>query len=331
MGRLLTFLIGCKLCSTATLSGLVACLFVLSACSSPVPQSTVPAADQKVDPATKESITDPGLEFGQPAVRFGILAIDGARSVHSRYAPLVEYLATEVGRPFELVVLNQESQFTKVDAGTVDFVMSNPLASVQIQKQHDTDFLVTLQRPNTGAKFSALIITRHDSSIQTLSDLRGKKVACVDFKTAAAGCLFQMFHLMENDIDPFQEFSSFVENPSQDNIVLGVLNGTIDAGFIRTGQLEKMVKSGLIQNMDDIRILEPQSDDFFFTHTTALYPEWPIAAVNGTDPALAKTVQTSLLEMSSEHPALLSANLAGFTQPEGYESIDRLLESLSLD
>lgn len=213
----------------------------LTACSTSTTTSPSPA------PAETLPETPPELQ-GQ-AIRFGVLAIDSAVSANERYRPLLDYLETEIGRPFELIPLSQTSQFTEVEAGNLDFTTNNPLAAVQLRRLYNTEFLVTHTRPQTGTEFSGLIVVRVDSDIQTLEDLRGKRIACVNFQTAAAGCVFQIYHLLQAQINPETDFASFVENPSQDNIVLAVLNNTIDAGFIRTGQLEKMVDKGLIQSL----------------------------------------------------------------------------------
>lgn len=263
-------------------------------------------------------------------IRVGVLTIDSALSVHERYDPLLDHLSKTLEQPFELVPLTQESQFSAVAQGEIDFITNNPLAAVQVQRLYNTEFLVTYSRPRSGTQFSALIIVRSDSSIQTLEDLQGKRVACVDFETAAAGCLFQVYHLIQNNIDPFQDFDTFTENPSQDNIVLAVLNGTLDAGFIRTGQLEKMLKNGLLPNLDDIRVLEPIDDTFVYAHTTALYPEWPIAALSDTDPALSNAVQSELLALSDDHSALIAANIDGFVESVDYQLIHDLIETLQL-
>lgn len=312
--------------------GWVLSLVSLTACGSPADRS-IPSSNLN-SPEKTEAIA-PVLEFSTmqsdlEPVRVGILAIDSALSVHRRYDPLMSYLSETLNRPFELVTLTQESQFTTVSAADIDFTTNNPLAAVQIQRLYDTEFLVTHVRPNSGPAFSGLIIVKSDSSIQTLQDLRGKRVACVDVETAAAGCLFQVYHVLQSGIDPFKDFSEFIENPSQDSIVFGVLNGVIDAGFIRTGQLEKMVKNGLLPNTDDIRVLDEANDGFVYAHTTVLYPEWPIAALKDTDPDLAEAVEEALLAIPANHPALAAANVTGFVDAVDYQSITDLIETLQL-
>ncbi|NEO98191.1 MAG: phosphate/phosphite/phosphonate ABC transporter substrate-binding protein [Symploca sp. SIO2E9] len=270
------------------------------------------------------------VQVSGETVRVGILVIDSAVSVHQRYSPLLSYLSQVTSRPFELVPLTQETQLAQVAEGKLDFILHNPLAAVQVRRLYNTKFIVTLSRPQTGSKFSGLIIVRSDSEIHKLEDLKSKQAACVDFQTAAGGCVFQIYYLQQNGIDPFTEFSSFVENQSQSNITLAVLNGTIDVGFIRTGQLEKMVSQGLINKTDDIRVLEAIQDEFPYEHTTQLYPEWPFAALSSTNPKLVAAVKEALLNLPANHQALVAANLESFVPATDYTEFDELIETLKL-
>ena len=288
-------------------------------------------ADDK-NPAGVDSNELVGLEAEPQGklVRFGVLAIDSAVSVSERYGPLMAYLSQEVGRPFELVTVSQESQFSEVQNNNLDFTTNNPLAAVQIQRLHNTQFLVTHTRPNTGPEFSGLIVVSRKSEIKSVEDLKGKRAACVAFQTAAAGCTFQIYHLLKNKFDPYADFSEFVENKSQDNIVLSLLNGTVDVGFIRTGQLEKMVNKGLISSVDELRIIDRADDAFFYQHTTDLYPEWPVAALAETEPELTAKVQAALLNMPADHPALQALKADGFVSAVDYAKVSELIEALQL-
>jgi len=280
--------------------------------------------------ATPEIIATVRVQPTGDAVRVGILAIRSAEAANAQYGGIVAYLEEKLERPFILVPVTQESQFELVEAGELDFTFNNPLAAVQIQRLYDTNFLATLSRANTGTSFSSLIIVRANSDIETLDDLRGAKGTCVDQETAAAGCIFQVFHLIERGIDPFTDFAEFTETPSQDNIVLGVLNGTYDVGFIRTGQLERMLAEGTLLSLDDIRILDQADDDFYFPHTTVLYPEWPFAALPNTDPELVVAVTEALINIPADHPALATIGANGFVEDVDYSQLSDLIVTLKL-
>ncbi|MEL7435653.1 MAG: phosphate/phosphite/phosphonate ABC transporter substrate-binding protein [Chloroflexota bacterium] len=295
-------------------------VLLLTACSAEAPSQSTPEPI-----ATVRVQSD-----SEDTVKVGVLAIRSAEAANAQYGGIVAYLEETLARPFVLVPVTQDSQFELVESGELDFTLNNPLAAVQIQRLYNTAFLATLSRVNGSTFFSALIIVRADSDIETLEDLQDKHVTCVDQVTAAAGCIFQVFHLIENGIDPYTDFAEFSETPSQDNIVLGVLNGTFDAGFIRTGQLERMLAEGTLLSLDDIRILDQADDDFFFPHTTALYPEWPFAALENTDPILVDAVRDALLAMPEDHPAFEGIGANGFVADVDYSQLDNLVETLQL-
>lgn len=294
--------------------------FLLGACTTPTP-----APEPIAIPAPTVRTQSP-----ENAVRVGVLAIRSAVDAQAQYGPILAYLEETLGQPFTFVPVTQEDQFTQIEQGNLDFTFNNPLAAVQLRRLYGTQFLATISYVNTGPEFGGLIIVRKDSGIATLEGLRGKRGACVAFATAAAGCNFQVYHLIERGIDPYKDFASFTEIASQDNIVLSVLNGTIDVGFIRTGQLEQMVAGGTLLNLDEITILDQAQDDYFYPHTTALYPEWPFAALAKTDPGLTEAVRQALLAIPADHPAMVKLKAVGFVPDVDYSSLDRLVETLQL-
>ena len=88
---------------------------------------------------------------------------------------------------------------------------------------------------------------------------------------------------------------SFSEN--QEDIVLGVLDGRFDVGFVRTGQIERtMDASGEYVDPDDFRVLDPKIyvmdtlDLFPFLHSTPVFPEWPLFARENVDRMVSEEV-----------------------------------------
>lgn len=264
------------------------------------------------------------------SIKIGVLAIRSAAAANAQYGGIIAYIEEQIGQPVTLVPLTQEDQFSLMESGDIDFTFNNPLAGIQVQRTFNSEILATLARNNTGPTFSGLIIVNKSSGITAIEDLKGVNGTCVNQQTAAAGCIFQVHHLQQKGIDPFNDFNNFTETPSQDNIVLGVLNGSFDVGFIRTGQLERMLREGTILTLDDFLILDQVEDDFFFPHSTALYPEWPFAAHPNTDTDLVGKVQAALLNMPADHPALVEINSTGFVEPLNYDSMHELIESLQL-
>jgi len=295
-------------------------LMTVGACSS---TPDVASVGDEVDQSAVHTLENPD------SIRVGVLAIRSAVAASAQYRPILDYLEAELDVPFTLVPLTQEEQFQRVEAGDLDFVFSNPLAAVQLRRLHDTEFLATLSRVNTGMEFGGLIIARTDSGIEHVEDIRGKRVACVAFETAAGGCNFQVMHLLERGVTP-DEFASFSEISSQDNIVLAVLSGSEDVGFVRSGQLEKMLAEGTLVSLDEIQIIDRANSDFYFPHTTRLYPEWPFAALEGTDRGVVESVREALLGLAADDPALHQVNGEGFRATASHDAVDELVVALQL-
>lgn len=265
------------------------------------------------------------------SIQVGVLVNRDIEFTRQRYGAILDYLANETGRSMTLVPLTQQSQFIEVEQEGIDILISNPLASTQMQRLYGTELLATQSLTESGTQFGGLIIVKTDSTINQLKDLVNRKGACVSLEAAAGGCLFQMLHLQENNINPLLQLGGIVEIASQDAIVEQVIAGDIDFGFVRTGQLESMTKRGLLSDASQLRILDAkQENDFAFEHTTDLYPGWVVSATNSVGDDLVSTINNALLKLSVDSPALAGTGIEAFVPAVDYSSLDQLIEVLKL-
>ncbi len=269
-------------------------------------------------------------ESDSNGVEVGVLVIDDITTTRDRYEPLFKELSKAVGQPIQFVPLTQASQFNEVQDGGVNFVITNPLASVQLSQNYNTELLATLSRTGTGSEFGGVIIVKSDSAINSIADLKGKTGACVSMTTAAGGCLFQMYHLQTKGVDPYLDVASIQEIPSQNVIVQTVINGEVDFGFVRSGQLERMVSQGTIPSADAVKVLEPATDSYSLPHTTRLYPDWAVSATQDAPADLVNKMQQALLNLPSDSDALSNANIEQFVPAEDYGGVNELIETFDL-
>lgn len=113
-----------------------------------------------------------------------------------------------------------------------------------------------------------------------------------------------------------------------DKVVYLVENGSADAGFIRTGVLEKMAKEGKI-NLNDFKIIHQQTN-FPQALSTDLYPEWPFASSKHTDRVLANHVGIALLNLPYGSEITKTAGYYGWNIPLSYEDIRSLMQTLRI-
>ena len=233
----------------------------------------------------------------------GVLAFRGEAVALERWRATADYLTERIaGYEFEIRTFNLESMKQAVATGEIDFILTNPGQYAAFETEYGVSRMVTMQ--TTGGKnysqFGSVVIARADrKDLYELSDLKGKHLMAVSPK-AFGGYQLVWRELKQLGISPKTDFYKITFGGfPQDNIVTSVINGDADAGIVRTGIIERMIKEGTISS-GQIKVLSSrQSEKFSLKHSTRLYPEWPFAKLKHTSSELAKMVAKNLLAMSA--------------------------------
>ncbi|MFA6144960.1 MAG: PhnD/SsuA/transferrin family substrate-binding protein [Sulfurimonas sp.] len=266
-------------------------------------------------------------------VVIGVLAFRSKADTLREWEPLAQYLDKQIpSHTFEIRPFTYKEFNDAAARRELDFAFTNPEHYVYFSVKYNATRIATLIRANVGGnelkEFGGVIIARSDrNDITTLEDLKDKNIAAVD-KLSLGGYLAQSTLLLSHGIDVKTDASvSFTDMP-HDKVVYVVESGSADAGFIRTGVLEKMAKEGKI-NRSDFKIIHPQEiKNFPQACSTPLFPEWPFVAFKETDPLLANQVAVVLLSLPRGSKIPKRAGYYGWTIPLAYEGIRQLMENL---
>jgi phosphonate transport system substrate-binding protein len=236
-------------------------------------------------------------------IKFGILPRLSAVELTTMYTPLAEYLSKEVGEKVTLVIPKDFDAYkTMVENGQVDLGFSNSIVYVQLKKTVNIDIMAVSAEKKAGTKFRGIIITRNDSGIEKVQDLKGKKLIFVD-KDSAAGYIFQMLMLTKAGIDVNKDFTMLPFAKKHDNVTMAVFNKAADAGGIREDDLDKMKDK---VDLSQIKIVG----------YTDYFPNWPVYATPKLNKAASAKVKAALLNLKPGDPAaekiLEAAKLSGF-------------------
>lgn len=249
------------------------------------------------------------IEYGPKTVRFAVLPLYPASTIYQRYEPLMRYLSRNTGYEFKLVIPRDFDEFLQVvKGGTIDFSYQNPYIFAQIDRDYDIRPLVaTVSEPDAetegGEAFRGVIITRKDSPLTAVEDLKGRSVMIVS-RRSAGGFLSQKIFLAKRGIHVESDLK-IVDAKRQEKVILGVYNGLADAGFVRESALD-VLKDEI--DMQQIRILA----------TTSTLPNWPIAWTKKGNPALAEKVRHLLLALDAPD-ILKAARVRAFQKPQEAE------------
>lgn len=240
-------------------------------------------------------------------VLFGVLAFGGKQDAHARWNRTIEALSADLpGREFELVPLTLDGARTALEARELHFLLTNPGHFQKLMPDHELAPLVSLRtdgpgRVRTDNRYGAVIFARaSDDGPRRLSDLRGRSFGAVA-PEAFGGWQLALHTLERNGLEPARDFSEirFLGFP-QTAIVQAVLDGEIDAGTVRTGVLEAMIAAGDLKE-DALTVLNPLNvPNFDLALSTALVPEWLVAATPLADPDLKTAVAQRLLATPRE-------------------------------
>ncbi|OGW39594.1 MAG: hypothetical protein A2010_15870 [Nitrospirae bacterium GWD2_57_9] len=245
--------------------------------------------------------------FGQGTasaeIRFGMLPRLSAMELHAMFKPLAEYLSRETGEKVSLVIPKDFEAFkAAVRAGQMDLAFANSLVYVQLKKEVSIEPLALSSEPKSGTRFRGIIITRKDSPIMNLQDLKGKKLSFVD-KDSAAGYIFQMLLLSKAGLNVHRDFVTLPFAKKHDNVTMAVFSKAADAGGIREDDLDKMKDK---VDLSQIRIIG----------YTDYFPNWPVFSTPKLDKAREAKIKAALLKLKPNDPQsekiLAAARLTGF-------------------
>jgi phosphonate transport system substrate-binding protein len=124
----------------------------------------------------------------------------------------------------------------KLDQGYFDFTIANGMKALQSARAGYS--IVANEVDEKG--YAGVVLVNKDSSINTLSDLKGKTVATAGYP-ALAGHMLQMVFLRKNGIDVNKDLKfSYVE--SFESVFLNVFLGKCAAGFAITSSWSSFIK-----------------------------------------------------------------------------------------
>jgi diguanylate cyclase (GGDEF)-like protein/PAS domain S-box-containing protein len=269
----------------------------------------------------------------EPVV-IGVLAFRPKPQTLQQWQPLAGVLKRAIPERDFIVEAYTYPEMEQATASKhLDFLLTNPGHYVLLAKRIGlTAPLATLAIDDHGhpaTEFGGVIFSRSDrGDIQSLSDLKGRTIATAS-TDSLGGYQMQAYELSIKGVK-IRADDLIVTGMPHDNVVMAVLSGRADAGFVRTGVLEDMAREGELEPAR-IKVLNLQSRPGFQLMTsTRLYPEWPFASLPSTDENLARRVAAALFTMEENAAVTPKMGIHGFVVPADYTPVADLLKELRM-
>jgi diguanylate cyclase (GGDEF)-like protein/PAS domain S-box-containing protein len=254
--------------------------------------------------------------------------------VLATYQPLVDYLNRKVPEAqIKLMAMTQSEMESAISLHQLDLVLTNPSHFVLLRSRNQLSgaiaTLVSLENAQSTAMLGGVILVpsgRQD--INTLADLKGKRLAIPGVKYLG-GYQTQAYELLQLGIHLPQD-ALLEQFDHHDGVIKALLAGRAEAGFVRTGIIESMIKKGELP-ANRLKVINPQKFPYFpFQVSTRLYPEWAFAAALGVDENVLIQIARALYDIQPESEVARSVGIHGFTVPGDYLSVENLARALRL-
>ena len=272
--------------------------------------------------------------YAAEPVVIGVLAFRPKPQTLKQWQPLAAVLKQAIPeRDFVVEAYTYPEMEQATASRHLDFLLTNPGHYVLLAKRIGlTAPLATLavdDHGHPGTEFGGVILSRADrGDIKSLGDLKGRTIATAS-TDSLGGYQMQAYELSIKGVK-IRADDLVVTGMPHDNVVMAVLSGRADAGFVRTGVLEEMAREGELE-LARIKVLNLQSHPGFqLQASTRLYPEWPFASLPSTDENLARRVAAALFTMEEDAAVTRKIGIHGFVVPADYTPVADLLKELRM-
>ena len=221
------------------------------------------------------------LQAADKPLRFGVFPFKSPKAMLKLFMPVARQLESEIGRPVQIVSAPNASQYNeRAIAGDYDLIW--PCNTCYFKIHSKAGYTAVAQG---YPSFHGIVITRKDSGITQLSQLKGKKVAAA-WKNSYAAYKFFSNKMKELGFSPPEDFSvSFLGK--LDTIIFSVIGRHHDAGAIRQDALYS-------SRFDRVR------DQLSIIYTSQEVPQFPFAVKPDMDQKTVDQIVKILTQINSD-------------------------------
>jgi phosphonate transport system substrate-binding protein len=206
------------------------------------------------------------------------------------YQPFAEYLSKEIGMPVKFTpVVDYAATVEGLAAKRLEMVWYGGLTSVQAARRAKGARRIIMRKED--AQFKSHFITRKDSGINALKDLKGKTFAFGSV-SSTSGHLMPRYFLIKSGINPEKDFAKFSFSGAHDATAAWV-----EAGQVQAGALNFLVWDKLVET----KKIDTNKVHIFWTTPPYVDYVWTVRA--GVDKATVNKVTKAFLKLDYNKPA----------------------------
>ena len=255
----------------------------------------------------------------RPVKYFGIVSRYPPHIIYQGYQPLMNYLSNQTEYEFRLKLsISYDDTMEQLASGEIDAAFLGSYIYASSRHEHNLKSILKPLNENREAYRRSVFITRKNSTIHGIADLRGKKLALAS-RRSLSGNWVPLYTLSMHNLAP-EDLAAVTNYAYHHTVVYKVLQGEYDAGAVRDRVAMEFKES-------DIRIF----------HSSAEIPTSPVVVSKSQDPYVVDQIRNALLNLDMQ--AILADRAYqnwdldlsfGFTESrtEDYDFIQNIMDSL---
>ena len=190
-----------------------------------------------------------------PPLRVLLIPADGGTEsgTLADYRPIFDAVSRSTGLSFDLKVAQSYGGVVEAmcnNAADIAFVGS--VTYLQAQKRGCAELLAVAVKSGRSVYYAGLFV-RADSPVQSIADLRGKRVAFGDVNSTSA-FIFPVAMLFDAGIDPVRDLSAVRMTGTHANSLAALINGEVDAAALSFDSHDKAVRAD-VPGARDLRVV----------------------------------------------------------------------------
>jgi len=226
----------------------------------------------------------PTSGLAKETILLGLCPKYNARVMYQLYQPFVDYLSENTPYQFEIKLCRfYQETIDRLSKGETPVALCGPIPYIKAREKSKVKPILRALSKDGKAHYRGIIIVRHDSPIQNLSDLKGKSLAFAQ-EWSTAGYILPRYHLLKAGIS-LKDLKSYGFLRHHDFVAEAVFKKEFDAGAIKDIVAYRYQQQGIRH----IFVTDP-------TPTVAI-----IASMNAPK-EMVDSVKTALLKLNSGDP-----------------------------
>lgn len=252
-------------------------------------------------------------------IRMGIVPLESPAEMFRKFSPLADYLGKRLARRMELkVAVDFQAAVEDMGQGVTQVCFMTPSTYIEAHKKYGVRVLLKALRDGKPYQH-AVIVTRNDSGINSLEEIKGRSFAFGD-RHSTSSHIVPRGMLLDAGVD-IKDLQYYNYLGHHDDVARAVLSGDFDAGGIMESAAHKFKDSGLklIKYSDDI-------------------PEFNICVTNSLDAKTVSALTESFIRLNDKAAdgALIlksiNASYTGFVEAtdSDYNNIRAMMSKIGL-